>query len=144
MWGPTSRPKGYVFAVASYPPASAPPPPPGYGPPNAYGAPPGQYFGPMRTTNGKATAALVCGICAFFVCPLTAIAAVILAPQAKREIDASPQTQDGRGLAEAAHILGWIGCGWLVLWILTFVGFLIIPLVFMGTADTMSLSLVIS
>ncbi len=118
--------------MASYPP---PPPPPGYG------ASPTPGYGPMRTTNGKATAALVCGICAFVICPLTAIAAVILAPQAKREIDASPQTQDGRGMAEAAHIIGWIGLGWLALWVLFFVAVFIIPLLFLGTSGTSSVSL---
>jgi len=65
----------------------------------------------MRTTNGKAIAALVCGICAFVVCPLTGIAAVILGPQAKREIAAQPDRFDGAGMALAGQILGWVSVG---------------------------------
>jgi hypothetical protein len=45
------------------------------------------------------------------VCPLTAIAAVILGPQAKREIAAQPDLQEGAGLAQAGQILGWIMIG---------------------------------
>lgn len=104
--------------MSSFPP---PPPPPGYGPPPAYGPPPGAY-GPMRTTHGKAIAALVCGICAFVVCPLTSIAAVILAPLAKREIAADPARYDGAGMALAGQILGWISIALMVL----FAGFLIL------------------
>ena len=98
-----------------------PPPPPGYGPPpSGYGGPPPGYggYGPMRTTNGKAIASLVCGIVAFTVCPLTAIAAVILAPLAKREIAAEPQRYDGGGMATAGMILGWIMVGLMVAFVL--------------------------
>ena len=104
--------------MASYPPP--PPPPPGYGAP-----PPGPYGYQPRTTNGKAIAALVCGICAFVVCPLTGIAAVILAPQAKREIAAQPDRYDGTGMAQAGQILGWIACGLMLLFVL-FIVFAII------------------
>jgi len=69
----------------------------------------------MRTTNSKATAALVCGICAFVVCPLIGIAAVILGPQAKREIAAEPGRYDGTGMAQAGQILGWISMALLAL-----------------------------
>jgi len=110
--------------VASYPP----PPPPGYGSP-----PPGSYggYGPTRTTHGKAIAALICGIAAFAVCPLTAIAAVILAPQAKREISAEPDRYDGVGLAQAGQILGWINIG---LWAVGIV--LLIALVAIGAGSS--------
>jgi hypothetical protein len=93
--------------VASYPP---PPPPGSGGQPPGYGPPGGQYggYGPTRSTNGKAIAALICGIAAFVVCPLTAIAAVILGPQAKREIAAQPDRYDGAGMAQAGVILGWV------------------------------------
>lgn len=89
--------------MASYPP----PPPQGYGPP------PGQY-GPSRSTNGKAIASLICAIAGFVVCPLTFIAAVILAPQAKREIAAEPGRYEGEGLAKAGQIIGWIGVALMV------------------------------
>ncbi len=81
----------------------------------------------MRTTNGKAIAALVCGIVTFVVCqPFTAIAAVILAPQAKREIEAEPDRYDGEGLAKAGQIIGWIG---LALWIVAAVGFIVLMVI---------------
>ncbi len=84
--------------MSSYPP----PPPPGYG------SPPGPFYGPTRSTNGKAIAALVCGIAGFVVCPLIAVVAVILGPQAKREIAAEPDRYEGEGLAKAGQIIGWI------------------------------------
>ncbi len=102
--------------MSSYPP---PPPPSGYGPPPSFGPPPGAY-GPMRTTHGKAIAALVCGICAFVICPLTGIAAVILAPMAKREIAAEPARFDGAGMALAGQILGWLAIAAIVFFIALF------------------------
>ena len=68
----------------------------------------------MRSTNGKAIGSLICGIVAYTVCPLTAIAAVILAPMAKREIAAEPQKYDGAAMATAGMILGWIMVGLMV------------------------------
>lgn len=116
--------------------ASYPPPPPGYGgPPPGYGAP-GSYgggFPPARTTNGKAIAALICGICAFVVCPLIGIAAVILGPQAKREIATEPGRYDGVGMAQAGQILGWIAVGLMVAGVL-----LGILLVVIGAASSTS------
>lgn len=110
--------------------ASYPPPPPGYGgPPPGYGGPPpGSYGGypPTKSTSGKAIAALICGICAFIVCPLIGIAAVILGPQAKREIAASPQQYEGTGMAQAGQILGWISIGLMVAGILLFALLLVI------------------
>ena len=107
--------------MASYPP---PPPPPGYGGP----PPPGSYggFPPAKSTSGKAIAALICGICAFIVCPLIGIAAVILGPQAKREITASPQQFEGTGMAQAGQILGWISIGLMVAGVLLFAILLVI------------------
>lgn len=124
--------------MASYPPPpppgyGPPPSPQGYGPPPGYG-PPGYGYPPTRTTNGKAIAALVCSLCAFVVCPLIAIAAVILAPQAKREIAADPQRYDGMGLAKAGQIIGWIGIGYLVVVILAIVAIV----AFGGTSSTSS------
>lgn len=105
--------------MASYPPI--PPAPPPYGPPS-FGPPPYGY-GPMRSTNGKAIAALVCSLAAFVVCPLTSVAAVILAPQAKREIAAEPDRYDGVGLAVAGQIIGWIGIAGLILSVIGFILF---------------------
>jgi ABC-type Fe3+ transport system permease subunit len=110
--------------VASYPPPPPPPPPPGYGAAPQYGG-----YSPGRSTHGKAIAALICGIAAFVVCPLTAIAAVILGPQAKREIAAEPDRYEGAGLAQAGLIIGWVAIAFLVLTVL-----LIIVLVIVGVS----------
>ena len=104
--------------MSSYPPP--PPPPPGYGAPP--GGPYGGY-GPTRSTNGKAIAALVCGVAGFVFCPLTAIAAVILGPQAKREISEQPDRYDGTGLAQAGQILGWVN---IALWAVGLVLFILL------------------
>lgn len=114
--------------------ASYPPPPPGYGPPPpGYGPPPGPGYGPTRSTHGKAIAALICGIAGFFVCPLTAIAAVILGPQAKREIAAEPHRYEGEGLAKAGQIIGWVCLGFYLLLALIFVVILVVAA---GTSST--------
>ncbi|MCX6471006.1 MAG: DUF4190 domain-containing protein [Corynebacteriales bacterium] len=68
-----------------------------------YGAPMG------TTTNGKAIAALVCGIASFLTCLLfVGIPAVILGNIAIAEIDASQGSQEGRGMAVAGRVLGWV------------------------------------
>ncbi|KQR98125.1 hypothetical protein ASG12_14320 [Williamsia sp. Leaf354] len=86
--------------------AGAPYPQAGGGAPaylNPYGTPMGS------TTNGKAIAALVCGIASFLTCLLfVGIPAVILGNMAIAEIDAAHGSQDGRGMAVAGRVLGWI------------------------------------
>jgi hypothetical protein len=67
------------------------------------------------------------------VCPLTAIAAVILGPQARREIAAQPDRYEGDGLAKAGTIIGWVGIGFMVLTVL-----LIIVLVIVGVSTDSS------
>ena len=116
--------------MASYPP---PPPPPGYGPPGSYGG-----FGPTRSTNGKAIAALICGICAFVVCPLTGIAAVILGPQAKREIAAQPDRYEGQGMAQAGLILGWIAVALMVVSTLVIIVAIVIAAGTSTTTETLA------
>ena len=94
----------------------------------------------MRSTNGKAIAALVCGIAGFVVCPLTAIAAVILGPQAKREIAEAPDRFDGEGLAKAGQILGWVCIGLFGVGILLFIVIMIIAAATTSTSDFDSLA----
>ncbi len=118
--------------MASYPPP--PPPPTGFGPPpQGFGPPPGQGYGPTRSTHGKAIAARICGIAGFVVCPLTAIAAVILGPQAKREIAAEPHRYEGEGLAKAGQIIGWVCLGF---WLLLGLAFVVIFVVAASTTST--------
>lgn len=120
--------------------ASAVPPAPAYGAPApAYGAPAPTYGAPAygtsgyaapvgytapQKTNGLAIASLVLGIvglpfCLWFI---GGIPALILGYMAKSQIRASGDTEQGRGMALAGIILGWISvvCTvlFIVLWLL--------------------------
>ena len=99
-------------APIQQPPPAPPyqPPPPGYGyqqPGQAYPQQPAPYgYAPAPPTSGKATTALVLGICGFLVCPvICSVLAIIFGALAKKEIDESPGMQ-GRGQAQAGFILG--------------------------------------
>jgi hypothetical protein len=85
-------------------------------------SPVAQQAGPP--TNGKATASLVLGI--VFLCGIGSILALVFGHQAKNEIQASNGTQGGEGMATAGIILGWIGIGlalaYLLFWVLIFGG----------------------
>ncbi len=80
-------------------------------PPPGPGAAPGSSAGwgpPSRITNRFAVAALVCGIIGLVLCPLTSIAAVVLAPLAKRQMAAHPDRYAGGRMAVTGQILGWL------------------------------------
>ena len=65
--------------------------------------------GVVATTNGKATASLICGIARFFCFgPLLGIPAIILGFLARREIKRTGGQQPGSGVALAGIILGAI------------------------------------
>lgn len=123
----------YVAAVTTPPqdPNATPPPgygtqpgyfgtPPGYGTPPGSGQPPGQYgygqapdqygYGqPAARTESKAVVALVLAITSFLVLPVfPAIAALIFASMARRDIDASGGQLVGAGLVTAAKVIAWI------------------------------------
>jgi type IV pilus assembly protein PilA len=68
---------------------------------------PASAYPPAPTgTAGKATAALVLSILSFVLCPIIpAIAALIVAAKAKKEIDASYGRLGGEGQVKAARIL---------------------------------------
>ncbi|MEE3849160.1 DUF4190 domain-containing protein [Gordonia sp. LSe1-13] len=101
---------------------------PGYGAPQ-YGA---AQYGPggypvIRQTNGKAIAALVCGIGSFLVCPgVLGVVAVILGNSARDEIARSAGTQDGEGMAKAGAILGWISIALVLAALLVFLLVLVV------------------
>jgi hypothetical protein len=81
-----------------------------------------QGYAPYQEASGKATAALVLGICGLVVCPLVcSIIGLVLGYQAKSEIDASGGRIGGRGSATAGIVLGWIGVGFSVLFIILIV-----------------------
>jgi hypothetical protein len=114
--------------------APPPPDPPGAPAPSASpaSAPPPGFAVPARN-SGRAIASLVLGVCAtsfalfFFwlygfgslVGVVCGILGVVFGRRARREIDASPATVEGRGLATAGIVTGWIG---LVAGVIGFVG----------------------
>ncbi|GAA2066648.1 hypothetical protein GCM10009722_31270 [Williamsia deligens] len=70
----------------------------------------------VRQTNGKAIGALVCGIAGLVTCLLfVGIPAVVLGNLAIAEIDESNGLQDGRQMAVAGRILGWVAIGLMIL-----------------------------
>jgi hypothetical protein len=102
-----------------------PPPYPGqWGAPSPYGPAPyhGGYgtpysgWAPPARTNGMAIASMVCGI--LWLYWLGSILALVFGYVAKSQIDRSHGTQSGRGMAIAGIVLGWVGVGFLVLFIL--------------------------
>jgi hypothetical protein len=67
-------------------------------------------YQPQQETSGKATAALVLGICGLVVCPfILSVVAVVVATQARAEIRESRGRLGGAGSAQAGLILGWVG-----------------------------------
>jgi hypothetical protein len=80
-----------------------------------------QPYGPPTRESGSAIAALILGICGFLVCPFVcSIAAIVCAQRAFTEIDNSGGRITGRGMAQAGHILGWIGAGLCMLGLIFF------------------------
>jgi hypothetical protein len=77
-------------------------------------APPGVYA-PL-TTNGFAIASLILGIVGLTWFPLIpSILALVFGYKGRNEIDRSGGTQQGRGLAVAGIVLGWIAIVLIVL-----------------------------
>ncbi len=90
----------------------------GYQQPGGY---PGSGYGygypsapPSRQTEGKAVPALVLAICAWVFCPVVlAIAALVMARQSTRAIEASGGRLDGASMNAATKWVAWIN---IVLW----------------------------
>jgi hypothetical protein len=72
-------------------------------------------------TDGKAVAALVCGIVGLAVCAPVGIAAIVLGSQSRRSIADSGGRLQGDGMALGGLIMGWVAVGLLTLGILVFV-----------------------
>ena len=101
-------------------PAPAPPPQP---PPTPPPTPPagggsGYYSPPTSTTNGLAIASLVSSIAGFVICPVGIILGLVFGYIARNQIDQSGGTQQGRGMAVAGIIIGWVCVGLVVFGIL--------------------------
>lgn len=88
---------------------------PGYGPP-PYG--PGPYGFAAQRTNGMAIASMVLGI--VWIYWIGSILALVFGYIAKKQI--KERGEGGAGMATAGIVLGWIGVGFLVLFIALGVG----------------------
>ncbi|HEX2143485.1 MAG TPA: DUF4190 domain-containing protein [Glycomyces sp.] len=119
-YGSQSQPPG----MQSQPPGMQPPPP---GMPPAP-APMYAQQAPGLEINGKAVAAMVCGVL-FCTGPL-GIISLVLGKSAQTQIEAGMGI--GRPLAKAGRVLGWIGIAFTIVWVAYFI--LIISLI--GTAAT--------
>lgn len=95
-----------------------PPPPPSGAPPSAP-----VYVAPR--TNGFAVAAMVLGI--LWVYWIGSILALVFGYIAKSQIEKAGGRESGAGMAIAGIVLGWVGVGTLIL----FMVFLSTPLVFL-------------
>lgn len=105
------------------PPGPPAPPPPGAPAPGWWRASDGRWYPPQQaatyqvgygvpaapSTNGMAIAALVLGI--LWLYWIGSILALVFGYVAKRQIDDARGTQQGRGMAGAGIVLGWIGVG---------------------------------
>ena len=99
-----------------------------YQPYQPYGQPGAYYAGPMApATSGYAIASLICSILGFVgVFGFGPILGVIFGHMALREIDRSNGHLQGRGLAQAGLILGYIALGLVALLLLFFLIFFIV------------------
>jgi hypothetical protein len=126
----------------SAPPPSSPPPAPPPAPPAAAGTPYAGYQQPYvgyqqpgyqqpypyaaPTTEGTATAALICAIAAWFICLPTSIVAIPLAYSARKKIAASNGMLTGDNLIMPALIIAWINVALWALGIIAFVALLVL------------------
>ena len=81
--------------------------------PPGYWQPPGSFGSPYPNTvaedaKKKATSALICSIIGMLCCPIVSIVGIVMGFQAKSTFD-QYMIQDGRGLATAAIVIGFVG-----------------------------------
>ena len=87
----------------------------------------------QRSTNGFAIASMVLGI--LWIYSIGSILALVFGYKARKEIDQSNGAQQGRGMATAGIVLGYIGLAGILLFI-----FAIIALQALGTQASSSFS----
>jgi len=108
-WGQEQAP------YAGHPPYGAyqgpPPPPPGSFP--GYGQPYGYPYAPPQRTNGLAIASMVLGIVWLYW--IGSILALVFGYIAKNQI--RERGEAGSGMATAGIVLGWVGVGFLLLFL---------------------------
>ncbi len=87
---------------------------------------PGDPFRGVPPHHPNAVPALVCGILSLVMCGVfTGIPAIVMGTKAIRQIDRSNRSFDGRGMAKAGVVCGWISVAWTLLAILLVVGLLV-------------------
>lgn len=123
---PNYPPTGYPPQQPGYPPQQPGYPPTGYMAPGAQPNYPQQYPTGMGPTNGFAIASLVCSIVGI------GLLGVIFGHVSLSQINNSNGYQQGRGLALAGLIIGYIEIGLVVLYIV----FVIIAVIFAANAPT--------
>lgn len=95
-----------------------------------YGAP-GPGAGMPQQTAGKATAALIVALIGLVVCgPIAGIIALVLASQARREINESGGRLGGEGMVKWARIIGIVDITLGVLALLA-----IVAILFLGSSE---------
>jgi hypothetical protein len=114
-WGQQQLPYGGYPSAGGH---QGPPPPPGSGWPGPYGQPYGQPYGgypyaPPQRTNGFAIASMVLGI--LWLYWFGSILALVFGYVAQSQI--RERGEAGSGMATAGIVLGWIGVGFLALFI---------------------------
>jgi hypothetical protein len=90
------------------------------GPPQSFHYPPYQAYPLVAPkANGYAIASLVLGI--LWVFWVGSVLALVFGYIAKAQIEQSRGAQSGRGMAIGGIVLGWVGVGFLLLYVLFFV-----------------------
>jgi hypothetical protein len=115
-------------AAGGYPPPAGQTPggyPPAAGQlPGGYPPAPGGYpgYAPPRPNNNMALASFIVSLVSLFSCPLLGLVSVFLGRRARDEIQRTGE--QGEGLAKAGVIIGWVGVGLTVLYVLIFAAYL--------------------
>ncbi|MFK4837032.1 DUF4190 domain-containing protein, partial [Microbacterium sp. ZW T2_14] len=114
----------------AYPPppyGTAAPAAPSYGTAPAYGAAPGYGYGAQPKTNTLAIVSLIASIASFIIVPFVgSVVGVITGHMSLNQLKTSGE--QGRGMALAGTIVGWVGLGLAILGIIAailFFGFFV-------------------
>jgi len=129
---PTAQPAAYPPPAqpGAYPPpaygSSATPAPygsaPAYGAAPAYGSAPGYGYGAPAKTNTLAIVSLIASISSFVILPfIGSIVGVITGHMSLKQLKTSGE--QGRGMALAGTIVGWVGLGLTILGIVAMILF---------------------
>jgi hypothetical protein len=104
----------------------------GYAPYTPPGAGPAAPFVTGKPTSGLAIASLICGVAGLVSCLLPGIAAVICGHMALNRIEAADSKLDGRGMAIAGLVLGYLS----ILVLVLVVAFMMLSVVLTGRVES--------